>query len=162
LDGAIALAVTLALIIGSGCAGLPTPPTSPSFEEHPATKQKDRVVVSVAVLTDAEAEQYFGCPLGKQDVQAVWLKVHNQTDEPIGLLSRSMDPQYFSPLEVAFANHRTFEKDRNRQLDELFDRSHFPTFVEPGDTQTGFVFTNRSEGAKFVNVEFWHGGGLTR
>src|SRR5262249_31705237 len=105
---------------------------------------------------------YFGCPLGKQDVQAVWLKVHNQTDEPIGLLSRSMDPQYFSPLEVAFANHRPFEKDRNRQLDELFDRSHFPTFVEPGDTQTGFVFTNRSEGAKFVNVEFWPGGGLTR
>ena len=157
-----ALAATLATVFGSGCATVPSPATTASFEEHLVTKQKDNVVVSVAVLTDAEAEQYFDCPLGKEDIQAVWLKVHNQTDHPIGLLYRNMDPQYFSPFEVAFANHRPFENQRNRQLDELFDRSRFPAYVEPGDLAIGFVFTSRSEGAKFVNVEFWHGNGLTR
>jgi hypothetical protein len=157
-----ALAAMLAIVFGSGCATVPGPMTSASFEEHLVTKQKDNVVVSVVVLTDAEAEQYFGCPLGKYDVQAVWLKVHNQTDHPIGLLYRNMDPQYFSPYEVAYANHRPFENDWNRQLDALFDESRFPAYVEPGAIATGFVFTSRSEGAKFVNVEFWHGPGLTR
>src|SRR6516164_5633802 len=157
-----ALAATLATVFGSGCATVPSPATTASFEEHLVTKQKDNVVVSVAVLTDAEAEQYFGCPLGKQDIQAVWLKVHNQTDHPIGLLYRNMDPDYFSPFEVAYANHRPLQNDRNRNLDELFDQSRFPAYVEPGVTATGFVFTSRSEGAKFVSVEFWYGGGLSR
>lgn len=151
----------LATLFGGGCATLQSRPASGRFEEHLATKQKGNVVVSVAVLTDAEAEQYFGCPLGKQDVQAVWLKVHNQTDQPIMLLSPNMDPLYFSPLEVAYANHRPFENERNAQLDELFDRSRFPAFVEPGKIATGFIFTTRSEGTKFVNVEFWHSKGLT-
>ncbi len=157
-----ALAAMLATLCGSGCGTLPSSPTTTSFGDHLATKQNANLVVSVAVLTDAEAEQYFGCPLGKEDVQAVWLKVHNQTGHPIGLLYRNMDPQYFSPFEVAFANHRPFQHDRNGKLDELFDRSRFPAYVEPGDSATGFVFTSRSEGAKFVSVEFWYAKGLTR
>ena len=119
-------------------------------------------MVTVAVLTDAEAGEYFGCPLGTEGIQAVWLKVRNNNSYPIGLLSRSMDPEYFSPLEVSFLNHRAFSEQWNQQLDELFHRSQFPAFVEPGDAVSGFVFTSRQEGAKFVNIEFWHGMGLTR
>ena len=156
------LAALLATLLGSGCTTVPNSQTTAPFEEHLATKQNNNLVVSVAVLTDAEAEQHFGCPLGKQDVQAVWLKVHNQTDHPIGLLYRNMDPDYFSPFEVAYANHRPLQNDRNRNLDELFDQSRFPAYVEPGVTATGFVFTSRSEGAKFISVEFWYGGGLSR
>jgi len=157
-----ALAAMLAILLGGGCATVPNSPSTAPFEEHLATKQNDKLVVSIAVLTDAEAEQYFGCPLGKQGIQAVWLKVLNQTDVPIGLLYRNMDPEYFSPYEVAYANHRPFANDHNRNLDELFDLSRFPAYVEPGETATGFVFTSRSEGAKFVSVEFWYARGLTR
>jgi hypothetical protein len=157
----MAIVAMLAMTAG-GCAGVASPPDNPSFEQHLATKKKNNITVSVAVLTDAEAKQYFGFPLADKGVQAVWLKVRNQNTYPIGLVSRSMDPQYFSPLEVAYAYHRVFADERNMQLDELFSRSQFPAFVEPNDTDTGFVFTSRSEGAKFVNVEFWHGNGLTR
>ena len=159
---AFPVVATLCLFVAAGCATIPAPPENPPFEQHTATKQQDNVTVSVAVLTDAEAKEYFGCPLAKQGIQAVWLKVQNQNSYPIGLLMRTMDPQYFSPLEVAFLYHRAFSEDRNRELDELFHKSQFPAFVEPGETETGFVFTSRSEGAKFVNVEFWHGRGLTR
>lgn len=157
-----ALAAMLATLLGGGCATVPNSPSTAPFEEHLATKQKDKLVVSVAVLTDGEAQQYFGCPLAKHDVQAVWLKVHNQTGHPIGLLYRNMDPEYFPPFEVAYLNHRPLESERNRRLDELFDQSRFPAFVAPGETASGFVFTSRTEGAKFVNVEFWHDDGLTR
>lgn len=156
------LAIIATLAMTAGCATVPNPPENPSFEEHFATKKKNNITVSVAVLTDEEAKQYFGFPLSNKGVQAVWLKVHNENNYPIGLVSRSMDPQYFSPLEVAYAYHRAFSEEHNRQIDELFSRSQFPAYMEGNATASGFVYTSRSEGAKFVNVEFWHGNGLSR
>jgi hypothetical protein len=154
--------LSFAILVSAGCASIPQPSENPPFEKHLATKQKDNVEVSVAVLTDTEAEDYFRCPLGKQGIQAVWLKVHNQNNYPIGLLSHSMDPQYYSPHEVAFRNHHAFSDDWNHQLDDFFHQSQFPVFVDGGETETGFVWTSRTEGAKYVNVEFWHGKGLMR
>jgi hypothetical protein len=158
--------LTASLVLASlaivGCATIPNRPEHPSFEGHAATKRKDGVTVSVAVLTDDEADQYFGCPLADQGIQAVWLKVTNDNEFPLGLLSRTMDPEYFSPMEVAFLNHRMFSDGWNRELDEYFLRSQFPAYVEPGTTDSGFVFTSRTEGAKFVNVELWQGEGMTR
>lgn len=154
--------VTICAMVAYGCASVPIPPENPSFQQHVATKKKHNVTVTVAVLTDQEAKEYFGFPLAKKGVQAVWLKVHNENSYPIGLVTRTMDPQYFSPMEVSYAYHRAFSDEHNQQIDELFLRSQFPAYMEPGDTDTGFVFTSRSEGAKFVNVEFWHGNGLTR
>ena len=155
-------AIVAMVPIMAGCAGVQNPPEHPEFEQHVATRKKNNITVTIAVLTDKEAEQYFGFPLANKGVQAVWLKVLNQNLYPIGLISRSMDPQYFSPLEVAYAYHRVFANSHNWQVDDLFGRSQFPAFVEAGQTETGFVFTSLSEGAKFVNVEFWHGDGLTR
>ena len=91
----------------------------------------------------------------------MWLKVQNKNTYPVGLLSRSMDPEYFSAFEVSYPNHRAFSDDTNRKMDEFFRRSQFPLFVEPGATDSGFVFTSRSEGTKFVNIEFWRRMGLT-
>jgi hypothetical protein len=158
---AIALIIA-AMLAAAGCATVPNPPDNPRFIDSAATRSKDNVNVSVAVLTDDEAEEYFGCPLAKEGIQAVWLKVENHNRYPIGLLSRSMDPEYFSAFEVSYLNHRAFSDDTNHQLDEFFRRVQFPTFVSPGATESGFVFTSRQEGVKFVNVEFWHGAGLTR
>ena len=156
------LAIATASMFVVGCAtSIRQSPENPSFEQHLVTQEKDNLIVSVAVLTDDEAEQYFGSALGKEDIQAVWLKVQNKNTYPVGLLSRSMDPEYFSAFEVSYPNHRAFSDDTNRKMDEFFRRSQFPLFVEPGATDSGFVFTSRSEGTKFVNIEFWRRMGLT-
>ncbi len=151
-----------AILAVAGCASLPSPPQNPPFLQSAATKSRDNLTVAVAVLTDDEAREYFGCPLGDEGIQAVWLKVENRNDYAVALLSRSMDPEYFSAYEVAYLNHSAFSDDANRQLDEFFRRVQFPAFVRPNATESGFVFTIRQEGAKFVNVEFWHGDGLSR
>ena len=110
-----ALAIATASMFVVGCAiSSQQSPENPSFEQHLVTQEKDNLIVSVAVLTDDEAEQYFGSPLGKEDIQAVWLKVQNKNTYPVGLLSRSMDPEYFSAFEVSYPNHRAFSDDTNR------------------------------------------------
>ncbi|MGO9452798.1 MAG: hypothetical protein ACLQDV_17440 [Candidatus Binataceae bacterium] len=96
---ALAIATALMVFFVVGCAtSIPQSPENPAFEQHLVTKEKDNLIMSVAVLTDDEAKQYFGSPLGKEDIQAVWLKVQNKNTYPVGLLSRSMDPEYFSAL----------------------------------------------------------------
>ena len=47
----------------------------------------------------------FGADVNKTGVQSVWIEVQNQTPEPLWLLSPGTDPDYFSPLEVAWSMH---------------------------------------------------------
>jgi hypothetical protein len=56
-----ALAIATASMFVVGCAiSIQQSPGNPSFEQHLVTQEKDNLIVSVAVLTDDEAEQYFG------------------------------------------------------------------------------------------------------
>jgi hypothetical protein len=75
-------------------------------------------------------------------------------------LPRFTDPDYFSALEVAYRNYSAFSNHFNQNVDAAFQKYAIPWRVVPGGTNTGFLFVNVSEGAKFVNVELWHSKGV--
>jgi len=160
----ISLTFILALVMFSsvGCAAVAsTKHSGATFIRVAETKEKDSVRVAVAVLTEAESEQYFSRPLGQEGVQAIWLKVENRNNYAVWILPRFTDPDYFSSLEVAYLNHSAFSNNFNRKLDSTFQQHAIPRRVAPGKTNTGFLFVNVSEGVKFVNVELWHNKGVT-
>jgi len=161
--GALAFAALACLMTAAvgACTSFPQP-ASQAFPAHAVVKERHGMVVSAAVLTDAEATEYFGCPLAQHGVQAVWLRVQNNNRYPIIALPRDMDPDYFSPLEVSYLCHHAFDSQANQRLDDFFLDTRFPAMVAREASGTGFVFTRLQEGAKFVNVAFWHGMGLTR
>jgi hypothetical protein len=134
----------------------------PSFERQVLTKEKDHVRVSVAVLTAAESKAYFGLPLEAEGVQAVWLRVENRNDYGLYIVPLSTDPNYFSAYEVAFMNHRFWSPQSNRAMDEFLEASRIRLRIQPYETVTGFLFTNASEGTKYVNVEMVHDMGAIR
>src|SRR5579885_1975021 len=134
----------------------------PSFERQVLTKEKDNVQVSVAVLTAEQSKQYFGLPLEAEGVQAVWLKVTNRNDYGLYIVPLSTDPNYFSSYEVAFMNHRLLSPQSNRAMDEFLQDSRIRLRVQPHETRSGFLFTNRSEGTKYVNIEMVHDMGAIR
>jgi hypothetical protein len=112
------------------------------------------------VLTEAESREYFERPLEPGGVQAIWLRVENRNSFPVWILPRFTDPDYFSALEVAYRNHSAFSNSFNQKVDAAFQKYAIPWRVVPGGTNTGFLFVNVSEGAKFVNVELWHSKGV--
>ena len=160
----ISLTFVLALLTAFnllGCANItPAKNSTPAFIRAAETKGKDNVRVAVAVLTEAESREYFGRPLEPGGVQAIWLSVENRNGFPVWILPRFTDPDYFSALEVAYRNHSAFSNSFNQKVDAAFQKYAIPWRVVPGRTNTGFLFVNVSEGAKFVNVELWHSKGV--
>lgn len=152
---ALATAVNL-----SGCASVTPAKATSDFVRSAETKEKDNLRVTVAVLTPDESREYFGRPLEPKGVQAIWLRVENRNSVPVWILPRFTDPDYFSALEVAYTNHSAFRKTFNQNIDASFQKYAIPWRVEAGRTNTGFLFVNVSEGAKFVNVELWHSQGV--
>src|SRR5690348_7174310 len=158
---AVILVHTAAVLVGCG-SFVPPKVEDPAFERHAITKEKSNVTLTVAVLAAWESLEFFGVPLESEGIQAVWLKVTNGNDYAVYIVPRSTDPNYYSAYEAAYVNHRAFNRQSNLAMDDFFRRSRIRLQVPAHQTNTGFLFTNLSEGTKFVNIEMVHDEGAIR
>jgi hypothetical protein len=155
-------------------------PAARGFLDSAATQQRDGLDVRVAALDDAASRKFFGVPMARRGIQPVWVHVVNRTDRPYRLQFVAIDPNHFSPLEAAAANHYSGGKRllgfgflawlflpllvllpikllavrrANRKMDAFFLEHAFRMRpIPPGAEQAGFVYTNLSEGNKVVLV----------
>ncbi|MEJ2189107.1 MAG: LssY C-terminal domain-containing protein [Acidobacteriota bacterium] len=141
-------------VVSSGCRTFsPTPMNEVGFEQRAETRTEEGVTVSVAILTAEEAKAAFDCKLYKKKIQPVWLQITNTTDDEMLFMPRSIDPDYFAPLEVAQKTNWTWSKKANREKRWFFYEHQMPLVIPPGETVSGFVFANRSRGVRWVLVE---------
>jgi hypothetical protein len=157
-------------------------PAACGFLDTAVTQQRNDLDVRVAVMDDAASRKFFGVPMARRGIQPVWVHVANRTPRPYRLQFVAIDPNYFSPLEAAAANHysggkrllgfgflawlfmlmpllillpiKLFAVRRaNRTMDAFFLEHAFRMRpIPPQGEQAGFVFTNLSEGNKVVLV----------
>jgi hypothetical protein len=141
-------------LVVSGIGGRfdPQPPQTPSFLARAQTKEAHGLRVSAAALNPAESRQMFGVRLARQNVQPLWLKVENGTDEIIWFLPAATDPSYFSPLEVAYRFHHWARPARDQAIDAWFIARHMPVSIQAHATASGYVFTNLDTGLKAASV----------
>jgi hypothetical protein len=123
------------------------------FKERADSQTKDGVTVSVAVLTAEEAKAAFDCKLYKKKIQPVWLEITNDTGLDLLFLPRSVDPEYFAPLEVAQKTSWTWSKKANQEKKWFYYENQIPFTMPPGETTSGFVFANRKRGVRWVLVD---------
>ena len=114
---------------------------------RPKAKTQASAGVSVsAVLTSSEENTaILGIDPLEKGVQAVWLEVTNNTERQIGLMKTGLDPDYFSSLELAYANHKPFSNKENALLDQHLQAMDFRGPILPGATVSGFVFINATQ-----------------
>ena len=146
--------VSALLLLLAACGSFrPQALDSVGFLDRAKTRTENGITVTVAVLTGEESEQVFGRSLANKGVQPVWISVDNSTDERFFVFPITLDPDYFSPLEVAWMRHITWGGATNDRIDEHFARLALPVLVEPRSKTEGFVFTHLDLGAKMVNVD---------
>ncbi|MGD8368891.1 MAG: LssY C-terminal domain-containing protein [Desulfobacterales bacterium] len=154
---AVAYTLTVFMIAGAllhGCAGFNPPPVNEaSFRSRTVDQEDNGIRVSATVLDAIESETVFGLPLYKKGIQPVWLEVENKTEHRMWLAPVSIDPNYFSPLEVAYLHHSGYSKAARQQMDRHFHQYAIRGAVDPGDVRSGFVFTNLELGTKAFNVD---------
>jgi hypothetical protein len=148
----IFLLVVLVLVV-QGCAMTKPPPVDPlAYKSRTKSSVNEDVTVTVAVPTIAEAQAIYGVELASKRIQPVWLEVKNDSADLYWFLPSGMDPDYFSPSEVASAFYSDKEEG-NRQLNKKFQRLQFENPIRPASTQAGFVLVNLDEDFKAVDID---------
>jgi hypothetical protein len=64
-----------------------------------------------------------------------------------------IDPDYFSPLEVAYMHRSGLSKSEEEKMERHFHGHVIEPYSPPGETKSGFVFTPLDEGTKHFNVD---------
>jgi hypothetical protein len=131
------------------------------WKARTTSQEKDGIKVSAAVPSAKESQEIFGKPLYKQGIQPVWLEISNNRERRVSFLPVGLDPQYFTPLEVA--NNELKDKDKADPaslVDEFFLNQGIGALeVKPGQTRSGFIFSKLDEGTKAFNVDVVGGAG---
>jgi hypothetical protein len=120
------------------------------FRERAVTQIEDGIRVTAAVPDKKETKELFGLSLYKKQVQPVWIEIENMTDEAVGLMPFSIDADYHTPMEIASLSRNSRKRQEAEQ--QLF-RNSVNLWVSPGQTRSGFIFTNPDEGTKAFNVD---------
>jgi hypothetical protein len=110
------------------------------------------ISISVSVLEGSEIEDVFGARLDLVGIQPVWLKVENLSAYSYVLFLRSIDPNYFSPYEVARRSSVLTDKSTHELYPFMRDHE-IERFITPGAQVEGYVYTHLDEGLKAINVD---------
>ena len=129
----------------------PVPIENVPFLQRSQTQTVEGVTVTAAVLSHKESEQIFGRPLAEKGIQPVWLEIENNEDIPYALISRFLDPTYFSASETARMNSVS-KKNIDEQMAKDYRKLAIDIRVPHGQTRSGFVFTRLDFGTKVVSV----------
>ncbi len=126
--------------------------------ERAVIQNEGDIRISVSVPGADEAEEIFGVPVYKRGIQPVWLEIVNNGPERLRFAPTSLDPAYFSPLEVAYMHRKGFSKEARAQMDRRFHDSAMPRQIPAGETRSGYVFTHTSPGTKSFNIDLFGAG----
>jgi len=145
------------LLSAQGCTTYkifkPRPIEESNFKQHAQTKQNDDLRISVSILSARESYAALGLPLKLAGIQVIWVAVENSDDHPYWLLYPALDPDHFSPDEVAYAFRAAMSDEDLKEAMQRLRRLAFKNPVRPGEKKSGFVFVNLDEDSKQVEIE---------
>jgi hypothetical protein len=149
----------ICLLLLTGC-DTTVPQTEPvDFMARAETQAEGGVRVTSAVLSPEETVAALEYPLADKNIQPIWIEIDNQNNDELYLMLLSIDPEYFSPSEVAW-NFRRFKRQGetrpqpyDQKADYFLDKQ-IPMRIPPKSTVSGFVYTNLDPGRKAFTVEF--------
>jgi len=147
--------VGLLMLLLVGCSTWQVPETvdDSAWRARAESEALHGVRVSAAVLSAEDSRRLFGADVNATGIQPVWIEVENGGDDMLWLLRAGTDPDYFSPLEVAWAFHSLLGGERNRMIDEHFDRQAFQNPIPAGATRAGVIFTNPHRRTRLLNID---------
>jgi len=145
------------LLVFAGCATwtAPTNIDDAPLRERAVTAARGDVQVSAAVLGSEDSKRMLGADIIKANVQPLWIEVQNRTSQPLWLLHSGTDPDYFSPLEVAWSMHTLLGGRTNASIDDHLSKLGFRNPIPAGETRAGMLFTNPDRDPKLVNIDLF-------
>lgn len=147
------LILGLVLFCCSGCVTFNPNPEVQTYLKRAQTKIQDNVSVTTAVLNHKETRELFGVDLTNNLIQPIWIEVENNDDHGYWMVNSALDPEYFSPHEVAYSHHILLNRSYNEKLDKHFENISFHNPIPAKSAHSGFVFVNLDDDEKEVDID---------
>jgi hypothetical protein len=112
----------------------------------------DDVTVSVAILTDEQAQQHFGADFARNDMQALWIRVRNATPEQLWFIRNAVDPDFYSADEAAVLLQDSIAGSEFPQLRQLLRNESIRVQHLPRMITEGFLYLPRVEGGRYIDI----------
>jgi hypothetical protein len=140
----------------SGCAGpgARTPETTDTYLERAQTQTDGQVRVTASVPSASESREIFDSQLYRGNVQPIFLEVENLSSSPLRFLPVGTERLYYTPNEAAI---RTRASERSTTALQFHNATIGNITIPPGESRTGFIFTELDEGSKTFNVDMMSG-----
>jgi len=116
------------------------------------SKTINDVTVSVAILTNSQARRHFGADLGKEGLQALWLRVDNASPGRLWFIRNSLDRDFYSADEAAILMKGQVPDGAFATLRQAFRDETIRVLLKPGTITEGFIFLPRAEGGRYVDI----------
>lgn len=147
------LSIAVALLAISGCSSWSYAPLAiPDGLERMQSKKAENVEVSVAILTDEQAEQHFGIDLSSHDLQAIWVNVKNESPYRFWFLRTVLDLDIYPPDEVAILFKSQLPKKDFAVFRQRLRDESMRVELQPRSVTQGFVFAPKALGGRYVDV----------
>ena len=127
---ATGLVVLGALLVSAGCATYsPRSLDELSILDRVLVKQKGDLTVKVVVASPDESKKLFGFNLAANGVQPIWVEITNRGDHSYLFMQRNVDPDYFSPYEVAWMGRGVYTAGASRKMERYLHDTKLPLLV---------------------------------
>ena len=146
----IALAAVLAVL--NSFEFSPDSSDASTFVARSQQKSAPGIKVNASALGASESLRFFGENLARYNIQPVWLSIENQTDDQLAFIPIAMDPDYYSPYEVAYRFHGLMSFAANRARDEFFLSHQIASILPAHSKTTGFVYGVSDAGIKYAHI----------
>ena len=153
---AIKAGASLLMLAAIGCASTTYNPSTIEAVgalDRAQTQARNGLEVRATVLSPEETERLFGADLADKHIQPVWLEIRNDTDQRYLFFPRSLDRDYYSPLEAAWLVRKPYAKSLLPDIATFFHDHHIQMIVPRHSQASGFVYAHLGLGFRYVNVE---------
>ena len=146
--------VLTAAICCSGCSTFqPKAFDEGRYLTHAVTRSDGNITVTADILTQEEAEEFFGFDFIATGIQPIWIKIENREKTPYWFIPHRLDPEYYSAMEAANIAHGSRSDTSHKKIYDHFYDVRMPRYIPPGQTRKGFVFTRFEPGLKHIVIK---------
>jgi hypothetical protein len=115
-------------------------------------KTLDQVTVSVAILTDEQAREYFGVDIAARELQAIWLRIRNASPHHLWFIRNHLDRDVYSPDEVAEMMRDDIPDAQFEMFRQQLRNVAMRVSLMQNTITQGVVFVPKHEGGRYVDI----------
>lgn len=139
----------------AGCASEPFNPQLLAAPEELAgvqTKSVDKVQVSVAILSDEQAQAQYAVDFEAAQLQSLWVEIRNESSKRLWFIQNTVDRDLYTADEAALLLKDQVPDDDYPSFRQMLRDQAMRLMLPPMTVTEGYIILPRAEGGRYIDI----------